>query len=262
MVTLIADRLKNPEQVANSRCFPYQLLAAYRATEGNNIPREIVDSLHDAMELSTLNVPSFDGKKIFICPDTSGSMGQSVTGGGFGFTTSRGGQHVSKVTCVDVAGLVSSTLLRNNPTAEVLPFDTMVRPIRLEPRDTVMTNCGKLAKMMGGGTSCGMPLAQLNSRNAIGDVVIYISDNESWYGNARFSRGTSMQEGWKMFKRRNPNAKLICIDIVPNNTTQTVNDKDVLNVGGFSDRVFDVIKSFITGNGQQWVDYINKIDLP
>lgn len=52
---------------------------------------------------------------------------------------------------------------------------------------------------------------------------------------------------WGAFKARNPAARLVCIDIQPNATTQAMERADVLNVGGFSDEVFDVVNAFANG---------------
>ena len=46
---------------------------------------------------------------------------------------------------------------------------------------------------------------------------------------------------WFKIKSQNKNAKLALIDIVPNSSTQVHDDKNVLNVGGFSDSVFEII---------------------
>jgi 60 kDa SS-A/Ro ribonucleoprotein len=39
----------------------------------------------------------------------------------------------------------------------------------------------------------------------------------------------------------------VCIDLTPNTTTQALNRKDILNIGGFSDTVFDLLASFASG---------------
>jgi 60 kDa SS-A/Ro ribonucleoprotein len=63
---------------------------------------------------------------------------------------------------------------------------------------------------------------------------------------------------WGAFKQRNPNAKLVCIDVQPYVTTQAQSRTDVLNVGGFSDEVFNVLASFAAGksDANHWVDVI------
>jgi 60 kDa SS-A/Ro ribonucleoprotein len=61
---------------------------------------------------------------------------------------------------------------------------------------------------------------------------------------------------WMAFKQRNPQAKMICIDIQPNGTTQARNRSDIINVGGFSDHVFQLIADVANGRFSQnhWVN--------
>jgi 60 kDa SS-A/Ro ribonucleoprotein len=53
----------------------------------------------------------------------------------------------------------------------------------------------------------------------------------------------------------------VCLDIQPNATTQAVERPDVLNIGGFSDQVFDVISAFASGRleADHWVAQIEKV---
>jgi 60 kDa SS-A/Ro ribonucleoprotein len=69
-----------------------------------------------------------------------------------------------------------------------------------------------------------------------------------------------MQE-WVKLKRRNPQAKLACIDIQPYGTTQAMGRPDILNVGGFSDAVFDTIARFATGEASDWVGIVNQAEV-
>jgi len=157
--------------------------------------------------------------------------------------------------------LFAASILRKNPDAEVIPFDTLVRSVHLNPMDSVMTNATKLARD-GGGTACSVAMKHINANRGTGSLIIYVSDNESWFdvntSDSYYSRGTSMAQEWASFKKRNPKAKLVCIDLTPNNTTQVQSDKSVLNVGGFNDRVFDVVRSF--QEGKNWVDFVNKVN--
>lgn len=157
-------------------------------------------------------------------------------------------------------------MLRTNPHVEVLPFESKPIDVRLNPRDSVMTNAKVLAALPAGGTNCSAPLAELNRRKAVGGLVIYVSDNESWidtpsYGRLGGSATETMRE-WAVFKARNPRAKLVCIDLQPGGTTQAVPRDDVLNIGGFSDSVFGVIAGFVAGtSGDHWVKTIETVCL-
>lgn len=247
----IADRLRDPRAIVKARAFPYQLLTAFKAAE--NVPPIVRDALQDAMEIATANVPKVEGT-VFVCPDVSGSMSSPATGHRKGAT--------SVVRCIDIAALMTATILRTNPSAKVLPFSTEVVKVALNARDSVMTNAQKLAAVGGGGTNCSAPLARLNAKNAKGDLVVMISDNESWADPAR-GRGTAMLAEWNAFKARNPNARLVCVDIQPYATVQAYNREDVLNVGGFSDAVFAVVAQFAAGTlaAENWVGWIEGIAL-
>lgn len=248
----IAGRLRNPELIAQARVLPYQLLVAYLQTD-SSAPAEIRDALQDAMEIAIQNVPRIEGQ-VYVCPDISGSMHSPVTGYRPGAS--------SVVRCVDVAALAAAAVLRNNPRAEALPFADDVSRLRLNPRDSVMTNARWLTSLPAGGTNCSAPLAELNRRGAKGDLVIFVSDNESWLDARRprfFNDPTMTMHEWARFKLRNPRAKLVCIDLQPYGTTQACERPDILNIGGFSDRVFDVIRQFAAGtlSDGHWVDVIN-----
>lgn len=255
LVGVVASRLKNPRLIEQARVFPYQLMAAYM-NASSEIPADVREALQDAMEIAISNVPHATGK-IYVCPDVSGSMHSSVTGFREGATT--------KVRCIDVAALVAAAVLRRNPQAEVIPFESNVVKCQLNPRDTVMTNAHKLASLPCGGTNCSAPLAYLNQRKAIGDVVIYVSDNESWIDtpmHGRFGGGAAeTMRQWNVFKQRNPQAKMICIDIQPYATTQAAERADIVNVGGFSDQVFSLISDVAHGRSSEdyWVQQIERM---
>lgn len=244
----LAARLADPEKIRRSRVFPYQLMIAYLNT-GKDMPKILREALQDAMEVAIDNVPAVEGR-VVVCPDVSGSMSSPATGYRKGAS--------SAVRCIDVAALVAAAFLRKNRNAEVLPFECDVVDLRLNPRDSVMTNATKLAKIGGGGTNCSAPLAKLNAAKSAPDLVIYVSDNESWADPNR-GRGTGMMQEWEKLKNRNPKARLVCIDLVPNPTTQAPDRKDILNIAGFSDTVFDLIASFAAGEdgSDYWIREIN-----
>ena len=68
---------------------------------------------------------------------------------------------------------------------------------------------------------------------------------------------------WETFRQRNPQARLACIDIQPYGTVQAQTRDDVLNVGGFSDAVFEVLAQFAAGQlgGEHWVRVIEAMEV-
>jgi 60 kDa SS-A/Ro ribonucleoprotein len=255
MTDTIALRLNNPEEIAKARVFPYQIMMAFLATDNSaKIPAKVTNALQDAMEIACKNVPELGNVKVF--PDVSGSMLNAITG--------HRGTATSKVRCIDVAALLAVALLRRNQESEVIPFETTVVNVKLNPRDSIMTNAKKLAGVGGGGTNCSTPLALLNHKGDYSaDVLIYISDNESWVDRGTGFLGTGTMTEWLKYKTRNPKAKLICIDLTPNTTSQVQEADDILRVGGFSDNVFNVVARFVEGGWKKdfWVDEIEQISL-
>jgi 60 kDa SS-A/Ro ribonucleoprotein len=220
---------------------------------GEGVPGCVQDALQDAMETAIANAPQIEGR-VYVFPDVSRSMSSPVTGYRKGSTTA--------VRCIDVAALVAAAILRNNPRAEVIPFEQSVVSLRLNPRDSVMTNAEKLSKIGGGGTNCSAPLALLNQRKAAGDLVVYVSDNQSWIDPGG-GRGTAAMREWAQFKARSPRARMVCIDLQPYGSTQAAERSDILNVGGFTDRVFEIVSEFAAGrlSDGHWVEVIEKVEL-
>jgi len=271
LVDVLAAKLSDPEQVKRSKTFPYQLFTTYLNVDAT-IPSKLTNALQDAADSSLDNIPEFPGK-VFVMVDTSGSMGSAVTGKRVNPKTGKEESFTTKARCVDVAALFAAAILRKNPDTEIVPFDTSVHVgHRFNPRDSIMTNAKTLASFGGGGTNCSAALEYVNKKAGKGDLVIYVSDNESWvdtkasnsgvFGYYR-RNGTATMEEWNKFAARNKGAKLVCIDIQPNSSTQAHDRDDILNVGGFSDQVFDVIARFaeLGNNKDLWIKTIEDVKL-
>jgi 60 kDa SS-A/Ro ribonucleoprotein len=274
---LICERLSNRDEITRARQFPYQLLTAY-LNLNPEMPQVVKAALEQAMEVAVDNVPAIEGR-VYVFPDISGSMHSPVTQGQSG--------RDSKTNCIHVAALMAAAILRKNPEAKIIPFsDHLSIPgtslkmgcvwgvgakqvdicPELNPRDTIMTNARLLADLPAGGTNCSLTLDHLNTNKFSADVIILISDYESWLDNPRrASRGTGLANAWTLFKQRNKHAKLVCLDITPHSTTQVQAESDpsVLQVGGFSDSVFDIVSMFARDelSPAKWVGEIEAVEL-
>jgi 60 kDa SS-A/Ro ribonucleoprotein len=251
LVTQIAARLRDAEAIKRARVFPYQLMVAYRAAVGS-MPEPILDALQDAMEVATASVPKLYGD-VALAIDVSGSMASPVTGYRRGATT--------QVTCVEVAALMVACIKRGNPRARVIPFAEAVRELKLNARDSVLTQAQHMARMVGGGTSVSAPLARLNRDGVAPDLVVIVSDNQSWVDTRR-GGGTETMRQWAALKARNPNARLVCIDLQPYATTQAQEAAGVTHIGGFSDAVFKLLADVARGDQERrWVRRIEKMEM-
>ena len=239
-----------------SRLFPYKLWTAYHFA--TDIPTTVKRGLAAAIDMSLENVPEFDGN-IVVAPDVSGSMSQPITGYRGTATTS--------VLCRHVAALISCVFLKKNPdNTTIMPFaDRLFLDVaKFDPLDTVATNTEKLNRLPGGGTDVSLPLVEINRRGLKPDLVVYVSDMQSWLDSSGSSgspwyRTTSSFAQWDKLKKRNPKAKVAWINLVPYGTVQMPNRADALNIGGFSDSVFEAMNSFfISKDPNHWVKVIKE----
>jgi 60 kDa SS-A/Ro ribonucleoprotein len=67
-----------------------------------------------------------------------------------------------------------------------------------------------------------------------------------------------MRAEFEKIVKRNSKAKLVCLDIAPTASKQSGEGKNILNVSGFSDRVFNVVGDFMEGKSGSgyWVQKI------
>lgn len=246
----VAARLADRAAIEKVRPMPYQLMVAMDQV-GAAVPLKVQAALEEALEHSLRSVPSVQGQ-VVVCPDVSGSMHSPATGYRKGAS--------SKVRCIDVAALVAAAMVRTNRQTRVLPFEQSVVKVSLEANARLAVNAAKLAAIGGGGTNVSAPLARLNAERAMVDLVVIVSDNESWVDASRRGSTATMRE-WVQIVKRNPQAKLVCIDIQPYGTTQAQGRPDVLNVGGFSDAVFDTIARFVSGEARDWVGIVKQVEV-
>lgn len=250
MVKMIADRIQDKVEIEKAMAFPYQLMAAWMYA--TDVPHEISEALQEAMEIATNNIPNLDGE-VYVFVDISGSMNAIVTG------DKRG-----KMTCKNVAAMIAASIKRVNPRAHIVPFEN--RPhfdFRLNSRDSIATNTAKINNAGWGGTNCGACVDHLVNTNAKVDAIIYLSDNESWMDSGRIFYGggsaTATKAAWKTIKTRNRKAKMVCVDLASNQTTQAPDDKSTMNIGGWSDHIFTVMGNFLNGkDGSHWVEVIEE----
>src|SRR5262249_5778110 len=208
------------------------------------------------------SVPQLPGP-VVIGLDVSGSMGMAVTG-------SRGRTQARKMRCVDVAALFAAAVLRRTPDSVVIPFDTSAHVADVSPQERILALAARLSAYGGGGTNCSLPLAEAatgryRDRRFAGCVLV--SDNESWVGEGRYGT-TAVLSAWQQFLANQvrlgqlaADVKLVCIDIQPYTTVQAPDRRDILNVGGFSDAVFEVVSGFLRKAGSDFVAEVEAVEL-
>ncbi len=251
---ILAEKLRNKDNIIKSNAFPYQLLTTYRNAQ--SVPTQIQLALQDAMEVATQNIGKIGDGDVTVCIDISGSMGSPVTGYSAASTVT---------TCRDVASLIGCSVLRNNNLAELIPFSDSVTIAKLNPRDTVITNSDILARLPSGGTDCSAPIKYMNDKKSTNKTVIMVSDNQSWIqynpSAGGWAQATGLAQEWKKYANRVHGAKLVLIDIQPYGTTQVEDGNSVFNIGGFSDNIWTPIKNFVSGQKLTFTDVIQSVTI-
>lgn len=250
----IVKKLQDEGAIAHSKVLPFAIYNAINNVDAA-VPASVKQALGWCLDLSLMNAPVLTDDTIILV-DTSGSMNSPVTGYRPGAT--------STMTCTKAAAYFAASILKRNPDrVAILPFDTTVHPIAVNPRDSVETITKQLARG-GGGTdvSCGVRhiLRTPKYKN-----ILIISDNESWFDGMdsyRGMRSTATQAAWQQYKKARPDARMVCWDITPNTTVQAKNDHSVLNVGGFTEAVYDLVSMWYgVGNAETWRSQVNSIPI-
>jgi 60 kDa SS-A/Ro ribonucleoprotein len=261
MAGYVAGRIADEDEIRRSRQFPYQFFAAHLNAE-EAVPTPVKAALEQAAAIACGNVPALP-EPVVIGLDVSGSMSSPVTG-------FRGRGATSKVRCVDAAALFAAALLRCTPGSVIVQFDTQAHVVEGDADEPILALAARLSRYGGGGTNCSLPLAEANTRLAgrpFGGCVL-VSDMESWVGAGRHG-STGVMTQWQAFvgaqaRLHGPawsGPKLVCINLQAYATAQAPERSDVLNVGGFSDAVFQVVTSFIADEPERFVGEVEAIEL-
>lgn len=249
------SRIRDVEAVKRQKVLPFALYSAIQNADAG-VPNSIKEALGFCLDQSLLNAPEL-AENTLILTDSSGSMSSPVTG-------YRPGQ--TSMTCVTAASYFAASLLKRNPNrVTVIPFDTAVHPVPLNPRDSVESITRALARG-GGGTDVACGIMYALTQGAKWKNILIISDNESWFdGTARgtyaYRNGSTGTAGaWDNYKKAHKGAKLVCWDIAPTMTTQVKNDRSVLNIGGFTESAYDLVGNwFSTNTEDSWRKLVNEI---
>ncbi|MFY7777951.1 MAG: vWA domain-containing protein [Elstera sp.] len=247
----VAARMGDLTEARRAKLMPHQALGALLALVPA-VPEPVRAALAKVLEESLADAPTLPGR-IVICPDVSPSMEVPVTGNRQSAST--------KLLCRDAAALLTVALWRKNPEAGVLAFDLGVQPISLDPQVDFQANHARLAGLRGNGTTISAPVRALVELRASVDLVILLSDNQSW-ADAPQPERTALLAAWDEVKARNPTARMICIDLQALGTSQAPERADILNLGGYTDGIFPAIQRFVGGGpSTDWVSLIKEVKL-
>jgi 60 kDa SS-A/Ro ribonucleoprotein len=233
------DRIADPEQVRRSKQLPFRFLAAYRELSdvAHGKAPLVLKALEKAMEASVENLKGFDAEtRVVIASDTSGSMLQPIS-------------KRSKVELIDI-GLVLAMLLKSKCEDVVCGIFGTDYQIVQTPNHQVLSSVMRLRRTNVGWSTNGYKVIEdLIRRKVVVDKVMIFTDLQLWnsasYGD---DAGKSISQSWEVYKHIAPQAKIYLFDLAGyGQSPLNVLRKDVFLIGGWSDKVFDVLAAIETG---------------
>lgn len=286
------EQLTIEKKILNSRLLPFRFATAYAEIEKvmyadtktkstssivfeseeskqqvseskfNELKKNLLDAIEGAIEIACQNIPELEGNVAILC-DHSGSCrgdrgGSSRVSAFSSTTTAMIGNLFGTMMAWrqhDVyVGLFGDRLIQ-------VPFDRNKRLLDFNKQSYQMgANCG-------GATEKGIYTfleTVVKEKKKIDNIIVF-SDCQigrggvftPWYGKTCGERSVHFHELFKEFRKINPKANFIVVNLRQSGGT-SVFDKSqrILNIAGWSDKIFDIIKTQTIG----WDEIIRRIE--
>lgn len=290
-VSEACDQLGIREKILNSRMLPFRFATAYAEVEGmrypftgesnsskimfeSDKPRErysiesfrdmkakVLDALENAMQIACENIPKLEGKTAILV-DHSGSVRGDC--GGHSRVSA-----FSKTTTAMIGNLFGSMMTYSQDDVYIGLFGDRLINVPVDRKRKLLDfnqYSYNLGAKCGPSTEAGIYdfMRQVVKDKTHIDNIIVFSDCQiggggftSWYGTDSHDRGGHFQDLFKEFKKVNPNANFIVCNIrQAGNTSVFDKSQRILNIAGWSEQIFDVIK----GNCKGWQEMIKEIE--
>ena len=286
------EQLTIEKKILNSRLLPFRFATAYAEIEKvmyantktkpttsivfeseeskqqvseskfNELKKNLLDAIEAAIEIACQNIPVLDGN-CAILVDDSGSMRGDA--GGHSRVSA-----FSKTNSSMIAHLFASMMAWRQHDVYVGLFGDRLIQVPYK-RNVKLLDFNKesyeIGGRCGGATEAGIYTFLENvvkERKKIDNIIVF-SDCQigrggsftNWYGQTYGERSGHFHELFKEFRKINPNANFIVVNIRQSGGT-SVFDKSqrILNIAGWSDKIFDTIKSQCRG----WDSIIKEIE--
>ena len=220
----------------------------------NSLKRSVLDALEDAIQYSVGNIPELEGN-VAILVDHSGSCRGDA--GGSSVVSA-----FSKTSTAMIGNLFGSMMAYRQKNVYIGLFGDRLIDVPMD-RNMKMLDFNK--KSFDEGARCGLGTETgiydfmrkcVDEKKKVDNVVVFsdcqIGNNTyeftPWYGDKSSDLGGHFHELFKEFKKLNPMCNWIVVNLRQSGGT-SVFDKSmrILNIAGWSDKIFDVIKSNCKG---------------
>ena len=210
-VGLACDLLVDEKMIKSSRVLPFRFATAYEEISklgSSSDVRKVMTALHQALDISSVNIPKFDGETLVVL-DVSGSMSGKPS---------------------EIASLFGAMLAKAN-NCDVMTFATSAGYKSYNPMDSILTIRNGF-RFSGGGTNFKDIFLKANKKY---DRFIILSDMQGWMGY------TTPASEFNLYKKKfNCNPYVYSWDLAGMGTMQ-LPESNVFALAGFSDKVFDIM---------------------
>ena len=286
------EQLTIEKKILNSRLLPFRFATAYaeiekvmyadtkakptssivfeseekkqQVTESrfNELKKNLLDAIEGAIEIACQNIPELEGNCAILVDDSGSMRGDN---GGHSRVSA-----FSKTNSSMIAHLFASMMAWRQHDVYVGLFGDKLIQVPYK-RDVKLLDFNKesyeIGRRCGGATEAGIYMFLENvikERKKIDNIIVF-SDCQigrggsftAWYGTNYNDRSQHFHELFKEFRKINPNANFIVVNLRQSGGT-SVFDKSqrILNIAGWSDKIFDTIKSQCKG----WDAVIKEIE--
>ena len=271
-INLVASKLRNKELVNKSRQFPFRFLSAYKMvqqiTGGGFHTNVIMSALEDAVIHSTANMPHLSGNTLIAC-DVSASMYSPISQ----LSNIKSDKFRSSMVQNYDIGLLMGMLAHRFCDSTITGiFGSRWKPVALAKNSGVLANTDTLrsiANSVGTSTNGHLVIKYLNDNNIKADRIFMFSDYQIYRDDMPrdipydFIRSRyhgkkptkSFAEEFTNYQRNvNPDVYLYAFNMGSYGTSMIPeNTKNVLMIGGWSDKIFSFIPAFES-------DYASAVD--
>lgn len=232
----ICDKLTDKDTVLRSKQLPFRYLAAYRElAKVNSIHAgSIMNTLEKAVTIAAENITGIDwNTSVLLACDVSGSMQKPVS-------------PKSKILAYDIGLMLAMILKSRCKNAITGMFGDKWKIINV-PSSGILSNVDAFYKRegeVGYSTNGYLVIEDLIKNNLLIDKVMIFTDCQLWNNRSN----SKINDLWNEYKNISPTSKLYLFDLAGyGNTPLEILQNDVYLLGGWSDRVFEILASIDRG---------------
>ena len=230
IIDMVVGRINDLDLYRKSNMLPFGLFNAYNMVSTNEF-KDAISRVIETMSRETFNIDK--DISLLVGVDTSASMGSMVS---------------NTLSAMDIATLFGAMIRKSHLNSSIYAVATTIEGIELDNEQTVTVF--EMAKNIadadvGYGTYFEQIMKHYNGEK----YIILITDN---------MYADELEKAW--LKAKKPKgAKLIVWQLVAYQTKAS-NDKSVIHLAGYSDRLLALVKNIIEGKAGQ-IEEIEKISL-